>query len=329
MKIISRDEVIAEKVARRKELNLEYHASGDCIHLGKISRGCKTCFTRNPYNFYAIYTGCECNVACGYCYYDKNRNDRAWNSEQSINNNLSKFYELTLDPKCDLKTITYNSQGETLMYPDVIKKASDILKAWQEKNNRKVYSHLYTNGTLADKKMLEFLKECEVSELRFHISASNFNKKVFFSMKDAVDMGFIVTVEEPSLPENKEPLMAYLEVLDKIGINHLDMVECQVTRDNKSYLESKYPNGRIYRDYLWHFYDEGMVYDIMEEVINKKYSFSVIDCNSRVECCRATNQVTLIPEIHDINMMNGACLNDNIEENRRIDISSLIGVLNA
>lgn len=92
-------------------------------------------------------------------------------------------------------------------------------------------------------------------------------------MKDAVDMGFIVTVEEPSLPENKEPLMAYLEVLDKIGINHLDMVECQVTRDNKSYLESKYPNGRIYRDYLWHFYDEGMVYDIMEEVINKNILF--------------------------------------------------------
>lgn len=60
----------------------------------------------------------------------------------------------------------------------MLSKASDILKAWQEKNNRKVYSHLYTNGTLLIK-MLEFLKECEVSELRFHISASNFNKKYF------------------------------------------------------------------------------------------------------------------------------------------------------
>ena len=32
-----------------------------------------------------------------------------------------------------------------------------------------------------------------------------------------------------------------------------------------------------------HLYDEGLVYDLMEEVVAKGYSFSVLDCNSFVK----------------------------------------------
>ena len=52
-------------------------------------------------------------------------------------------------------------------------------------------------------------------------------------------------------------------------------------------------------------YDEGMVYDIMEEIIDKKYSFSIIDCNSRVEGCRDGHQ-NMILGLLDPNACNNA-----------------------
>jgi pyruvate formate-lyase activating enzyme-like uncharacterized protein len=308
MKIISRDYVISEKTKRRSAIKeLEYHAHGDCIHIGKISRGCKTCFVRNNLSSFAIYTGCECNLACGYCYYEKSRSDKIWNTDEKIRNNLADFYASTIHRRRNLQEVSYNSWGETLMYPSIIEEASSLLKKYEIDNDKKVYTHLYTNGTLADEKMLSFLKSCNIIELRFHMSASSFSTKVKGNMELAKSMGFIISVEEPSILENKDKLFEALPFLNSIGLNHLNLVECQVTSDNKQYLERKYPESKIYRDNLWHLYDEGMVYDIMEEVIKNKYSFSVIDCNSRVEVCRESNQITRIPELTDYNMMEGAC----------------------
>lgn len=306
LQIVSRDWVLQEKFKRRAQLPLEYHANGDCIHMGKISKGCKTCFLRDNFSTFAIYTGCECNVDCGYCYYDKNRNDQNWNSNHKIRNNLADLYEKILNDETNFQEITYNSWGETLKYPAVIKEASDMIKRWEQDSGKKVYNHLYTNGILADNNMLNFLKECGIIELRFHHSASRFSKRVVDNMKLAAEMGFIVSVEEPSLPENKEQLIQHLPIYNSIGIKHLNIVECQVTSYNKEYLEKKYPQGRIYRDNLWHFYDEGMVYDIMEERVKNGYKFSIIDCNSRVECCRDSNQITRVPELLDYSMLDGA-----------------------
>lgn len=306
MTIVSRDYIIGLKEKRRNELKLEYSSSGDCIHIGKISRGCNTCFLRNNLTSFAVYTGCECNTSCGYCYYDKNRNDNTSNSFDTIKNKLADFYALTLDNNCNLTEISYNSWGETLKYPHVIKEASFILKRYQEASGRKVYSHLYTNGVFADNNMLNFLKDCEVTELRFHHSASGFSSSVLENMKNAILKGFIVSVEEPSLLENKKKLLEMLPIYNELGLHHLNIVECQVTQFNKPYLEKKYPTGRIYRDFLWHLYDEGMVYDIMEEVLNNNYKFSIIDCNSRVECCRGTNQISLIPGLIDWSCMSSS-----------------------
>ncbi len=307
MEIVSRDYILGEKQKRRNIIKeLEYHAHGDCIHIGRISNGCKTCFLRQPNSSFAVYTGCECNVSCGYCYYDKKRDDNNWNTAQKVQNNLTLLYETILDPSTNFQEITYNSWGETLKYPAIIKEASNLVKRWEKDNDKKVYNHLYTNGTLADNDMLDFLKSCGIIELRFHHSASNFSEKVFRNMQLAIEKDFVVSVEEPSLPENKEKIIQHLPLYNSIGIKHLNLVECQVTSDNKEYLEKKYPQGRIYRDNLWHLYDEGMVYDIMEERVKNGYKFSIIDCNSRVECCRDSNQITRVPELLDYNMMTGA-----------------------
>jgi len=288
----SRDEIIKEKEVRRKQIKeLEYHANNDLIHIGKISRGCRACFQRNGIDQFSVYTGVECNANCGYCYYDVKRNNNNYGTKQKISDNLANLYFQIMMSNGGLREISYNSLGETLMYPAVISEASKMIKRYQEDYNIKVYSHLYTNGILADNDMLDFLKDCEVTELRFHHSASNFSDKVLNNIKMAKEKGFVVTIEEPSLPENKDKIIEHLPIYNDIGINHLDLVECQVTPDNYDYLNKTYPNGKMYRDILWHLYDEGMVYDIIEEIIKNKYNFSIIDCNSRVEVCRKSEQI--------------------------------------
>ena len=129
----------------------------------------------------------------------------------------------------------------------------------------------------------------EVDELRFHISASNFSKKVINYMYEAAKMGFIVSVEEPSWPHHKDNIVDLLPTFEDIGVKHLNLVEIQVTEWNIDNIEKAYLGDDtvgIYKDYYWHLYDGGMVYDIMEEVIDKKYSYSVLDCNGGVERCR-------------------------------------------
>lgn len=292
MRIVSRDEIIAEKVARRKSIpQLKSSINGDLTHIGRVSRGCASCFFRTPQSTFAVYTGVKCNVKCPYCYYDPERTDEEWGTSNRVADNLGEYYHMALETDVDLQEITYNSFGEPLLYMNILEEAAKITKKHQRTRGHRIYSHIYTNGMLATLDILERLKEMEVTEMRFHISASNFSPKVLENMRNAKSMGFIVSVEEPSLPENKEKLFKHLPILEDIGIKHLDLVECQVTKDNFPYLDKKYPEGKYYRDFLWHFYDEGMVYDIMEEVLDKNYSYSVIDCNSRNEICRETRQV--------------------------------------
>lgn len=292
MRVVPRSEILFEKELRRREIKeLERDIDGDLIHIGKPSMGCYTCFLRNPLNNIAIYTGVECNAACPYCYYDKGRTDKTWNTTERIAKNLAEYYQMALDPQVDIDRVSYNSHGETLMYMYILKEAAKITRKHERTRGHKIYSHLYTNGILATEEILKELKEIEVTELRFHVSASHFSKKVFDNMRLAKKMGFVVTVEEPSLLENREELFEHLPIFEEIGIKHFNLIECQVTPDNYAYLDKAYPEGRYYRDELWHLYDEGMVYDIMEEKIKKNYSFSMIDCNSRVEVCRQSSQV--------------------------------------
>jgi pyruvate formate-lyase activating enzyme-like uncharacterized protein len=87
-------------------------------------------------------------------------------------------------------------------------------------------------------------------------------------------------VEEPSLPSHREPLFEMLPRLEAIGVRHLDVCEVELTEDNVQRLHALFPNGRMYRDGFYYLCDEGLVCDLIEEVIRRGYTFSVIDCNS-------------------------------------------------
>lgn len=289
MTVERRDKILAEKEARRAKLPLEYNANGDIVRIGKISFGCSACTARNNRTTYAIYTGCECNVKCPYCYYDPDRTDKLWNTERKMEQCLADLYKFSQEPNRDLLTVSYNSWGETLMYMDQLEKSSALVRKIEEATGNKIYNHTYTNGMLATNEVLDKLKSWGFMELRFHLSASNFSQKVLDSMRYWSSIGGITTVEEPSLPEYKDKIISLLPTFEELGVKHLDLVEVQITKDNRKALMKKYPDARVYNDHLWHIYDEGNAYDIIEaalEIYKGNPPFSIIDCNSRIECAR-------------------------------------------
>lgn len=284
MKIVPRDHVIKLKAERRSKLPIEYHANGDCIHMGKISHGCRLCYKHGGATDVVIYSGSECNLKCPVCYYPHNRVDDP-RLQKDIAADIAAFSKALDDDRFQPNLISYSCEGESLLYPDIIKAYADLVKTKRPNNNP--YSFLYTNGTLADNDMLDMLKECNITELRFHLSASDFSKTVVDNMITAREKDFIVTLEEPSLPENREKLLASLPFLDEIGVAHIDMIEPRVTKFNYEYLDKKYPDGLLYQDHQWAMYDDGLVYDIMDSKYKNNYSFSIIDCSSRVELKRS------------------------------------------
>ena len=282
MRLDRYDTIMKEKFAKRDQItNLEYHIGGQCIHIGKISAGCRQCFTGEP-NGGGIQVGQECMCNCPMCYYDPKRSDER-EPQTQIDNKLADMYYNIQQPNYNPISMSYQSTGETLIYIDQLAKFAAMLIQNNKTKGIHTYHHLYTNGLLADEKNLNLMKNMNVHEIRFHLSASNWSKTVINNMYEAAKMGFIVSVEEPSWPDHRDKLFEMLPVFQDIGVQHLNLVEVQLTNFNFDKVDKTYPNGRYYKDLFYHFYDEGLVYNIMQEVIDKEYSYSVLDCNSGVE----------------------------------------------
>ena len=284
MRLVNYQEIMKEKLARQESIpELEYHASGHCLHIGKISPGCRKCFTGEQGS--GIQIGTQCMFNCPMCYYDPKRPEQ---SQSKIHSMLADYFYQSFNKDWKPTIFSYQSAGETLLYLDELEKFAAILRKVKEQTGINHYYFLYTNGVLCNKENLERLKAMGVHEIRFHVSASNFSTEVYHNMELAAKMGFFITVEEPSWPHHRAKLFEMLPILNDVGGKHLDMVEVQISKWNRPAIERAYPGdmARCYKDYFYHLYDEGLVYDIMEEVIAKGYKFSVLDCNSAVERCR-------------------------------------------
>lgn len=299
MIVVPYQEILNEKLKRQSQIKeLEFHASGHCVHIGKISPGCRMCFTGETGS--GIQIGTQCMSKCPYCYYDPNRTEEP---QKNINNKLADYFFMSLDPNWRPTIFSFQSSGETLMYLDDLEKFSLILDNVSKNTEINQYRYVYTNGILANKENLKKLQDMKIHEIRFHLSASNFSKAVYKNMEEASKMGFSITVEEPSWPLHREELFDMLPRLEAVGGKHLDVVEVQINKNNMRAIEQSYPGNaaRVFKDYYYHLYDEGLVYDIIEEVIKKNYHFSVIDCSSAVERCRHGGDEKILFDFKDIN----------------------------
>ncbi len=146
MKILPIQEAYRRKFERQKQIKgLEYHASGHCVHIGKLSPGCRGCFVPDPFR-HNIITGVKCNLNCPYCQYKLTQEPEKM---QRIREKAA-FLKDSRSPNYNPTSMSFSGGGETLLYLDVIAKFMELFHEIDKETGKRPWYYLYTNGLLAD-----------------------------------------------------------------------------------------------------------------------------------------------------------------------------------
>ena len=278
MKMLSIQEAYKRKFERQKKIKgLQYNASGHCVHIGRLSPGCYSCFAPDPFR-HNITAGAKCNLNCSYCDEltdEPEKTERIKLKASLLRQSRSSNY--------NPRSISFSGGGEPLLYMDVIKGYMKILHDIEKDTGKRPWYYLYTNGLLADPETLLQLKDLGFDEIRFHLGASDFSQEAYTNLRNAVPCFKAVTVETPAWPPHRKKLFEMLPLIDDIGVKHLNLGEIEISRHSYDKIAEILPDGEIYQCFEMHLYDDGLVYDIFEEVLAKNYSFSVLDCNCFVK----------------------------------------------
>jgi len=149
------------------------------------------------------------------------------------------------------------------------------------------WAKVYTNGTLLNLDNILRLKDSGFDEVRVHLGATDFSSSVYDNLTLAVKYIPTVTVETPSWPPHREKLFEMLPLIRDIGVRHLDI--CQIEIVSKAQLdriEKALGNIELHQAFYPVMDDGGLVEDIMGEVSEKGYTYSVLDCNGFVKQSR-------------------------------------------
>ncbi len=179
------------------------------------------------------------------------------------------------------------SESEPLFYLPCIEQFMDFyVNEIETIDNRRGYSKVYTNGVLLNDENIQRLKDARIDELRVNVSASGFSEKVYKNMKKAAKHIPIMSVEISLWPYYRNDLFKMLPIINDLGVRHLDL--CTVEIWNQKHLDKV---SKVLPDDTKYFQtgsmmcmdDDGMCEELMKEVIDKEYDYSVIDCNAFVK----------------------------------------------
>ena len=95
------------------------------------------------------------------------------------------------------------------------------------------YVWLYTNGMAASREKLEALREAGLDEIRFDLSASDYDLR---KVSLAASILNTVTVEIPAIPEDFERLKGLLPELSERGVRFLNLHQLRCTPHNLTHL---------------------------------------------------------------------------------------------
>jgi pyruvate formate-lyase activating enzyme-like uncharacterized protein len=279
MKIIPIQEAYRRKFERQRQIaGLQYHASGHCVHIGRISPGCYSCFVPDTYHN-NILTGAECNLNCVYCF-------KKMEQEEEKSDRLRKAANWMMDsmrPEYNPRSISFSGGGEPLLYMEMLATWMTFFQGLARDTGKRPWYYLYTNGLLATEETIMRLQDMGFDEIRFHLGASNFSQEVYGNLAKAVRYFKAVTVETPSWPLHRKQLFEMLPIIHDLGVKHLNLGEIEITAFNRDKIARALPEAEIYHCFEMHLDDGGLTYDLMEEVLAKKYAYSVLDCNCFVK----------------------------------------------
>lgn len=281
MKLISIQEAYERRFNRQKNIDgLEFHASGHCAHVGKISPGCIKCFVPSTYSM-NFHLGSECNCNCTYCYGVAGKEDLSGLS--SARKREIFVRALKSNKNRDYAVLSFTGGGDPILHLDLIAEYMNFIHSIEKDLKRKPWYYLYTNGALVNLDVILKLKDLGFDEIRFHLGASNFSGQVYKNMAHAAEHLNTVTVETPAWPPHRENLFKMLPKIQDIGVKHVNIGQIEITLANREKIAKALPEAEVFQCHEIHLDDGGLVFDLMEEVLKKSYSFSVLDCSCFVK----------------------------------------------
>jgi hypothetical protein len=308
MKIINIQEAFSRKIQRQQELadNFslpQFHCGGNCFHIGKVSFGCLGCFHKQGSILKLGFRLGEeaglpnvCNFACPHCFPSCNGNFVAgayavplnWTLPEEIKDNwLANLNNLQEPLEYMIYTFT-GAESEPLFYLPVIEQSMDFcINVLEPIAKLRGYAKVYTNGVFLDDTRIQRLVDMRIDEVRVNISASRFSEKVYANIAKAVEKISTVTVEVPLWEPNRKKIFEMLPIINDLGVKHLNVCQIEIHNEESfNKIAEDLPSDtecfQVGRDML-NIDDKGFCEDLMREVLERKYSYSVIDCNAFVK----------------------------------------------
>ena len=242
MKIISIQEGYQRKFARQANAPwLEFHVHGHCVHVGRVSPGCLSCFANTP--GFTLRLGQDaglpdvCNRNCRTCFGPHEvAQDYApphdWqldeHRKQELRHHFQRMAAILPTPVPGAFPV-YGITGrcEPLFYLPVIRQYLAFLREEADALlGRRGWAKLYTNGTLVTETIARELRDLGFDEVRVNPSASGFSARVYRAIAMLAKYLPTVSVEVPVWPPMRDGLFAMLPRLADLGVRHLDL--CQV-----------------------------------------------------------------------------------------------------
>jgi pyruvate formate-lyase activating enzyme-like uncharacterized protein len=255
--------------------------------LNNFSRACEDC--RKGYASSTFILTLDCNRDCFFC---SNRN------QENYEEHLGKIFDIEEEYENYIKngmkfTSVAVTGGEPLLHPDMCISFYKKVK----KTNKRTHTRLYTNGDLLDEKLLEklskYLDEIRISakDEKGVYDLSDLKEKLVLSKKYIKE----VTVEMPVLPDSFDEMAALLNMLEKVEIFSINLLEFLFPWQNaEDYKELGYKiKNRPYKVLYKYNYAGGLPVDGSETTALRLIKYAAErSFNLGVHYCSLENKLT-------------------------------------
>ncbi|MBN1847835.1 MAG: radical SAM protein [Deltaproteobacteria bacterium] len=195
-------------------------------HFKELAPGCRIC-GRGEWS--CLFINGKCNCRCFYCPTAQDDISVPTTNQVPFSN---AFDYADYVSRFDFSGVSI-SGGEPLLTFD---RTVEYMGTVRDELGKGLHIWMYTNGTLLTKERLKILKEVGLNEIRFDISAVDYDLK---KPQMAADFIPYVTVEIPAIPEDFDRLTRLLPVMSEIGVQHLNLHQLRLTPHNSANLRKR------------------------------------------------------------------------------------------
>ena len=192
---------------------------GNKIGLGNLSPGCMTC---GQGTWSCLFIGSLCTAKCFYCPQDRKKTRNEPPTESGLLFDNPDDYVDYLE-KFKFKGVGFSGGEPLLKYEKLLM----YIRKIRARLGKEIYIWVYTNGDLVTKNKLNAFKKVGLNEIRFDISARNYD---LHAVKVAAGIIDTVTIEIPAIPEDYEIVKRCLPRLKAIGVAHLNLHQLHASR---------------------------------------------------------------------------------------------------